>query len=248
MPQGKLHQEITEGKKSNLSKYRELYWGQISLAKALWFELVYLLFSNTPGALGLALRKIFYPSIFKKVGKNVVFGRGITIRHPGKIEIGSQVVVEDNCVLDAKGDSNQGITIGDGVIVSRNVILSCKNGDINIGNNTVIGINSLVHALQDSNVVIGNDVLVAAYVYLIGGGNYNFGKPDLPIRKQGLVSKGGITIADNVWLGASVNVTDGVTIAEGNIIGAYSLVNKSVETKDYISFGIPAKPHKGRIE
>jgi len=247
MVKGKLHQDVTGAKKSNLSKYKELYLGNIGFGKAILFELVMLFFSNTPGALGLALRKIFYPLVFKKVGRNVVFGRGITIRHPKKIEIGDNVVIEDNCVLDAKGEDNQGITIGNGVIVSRNVILSCKDGDIAIGSNTVIGINSLIHALEGSNVSVGDNVLIAAYVYIIGGGNYNYSKPDIPINKQGLVSKGGINIGSNVWIGASTNITDGVTIAEGNIIGAYSLVNKSIQQKDYISFGIPAKPHKSRV-
>ncbi len=248
MAEGKIHQEVTSQKKSNFSKYRELYLGGMGLGRSILFELIMLFFSNTPGALGLALRKIFYPLVFKKVGRNVIFGKGITIRHPAKIEIGDSVVVEDNCVLDAKGEENRGIAIKNGVILSRNVVLSCKDGDITIGNNTVVGINSLIHALKGSNVTLGDDVLVSAYVYLIGGGNYNYSRPDVPIREQGLVSRGGINIGSNVWLGASANITDGVDIAPGNIIGACSLVNKSIGKKDYISFGIPAKLKKSRTE
>ncbi|MFO7928581.1 MAG: DapH/DapD/GlmU-related protein [Candidatus Humimicrobiaceae bacterium] len=247
MSKGKLHQEITGDTKSNFSKYRQLYLGNMGLLKAILFELVMMMFSNTPGALGLAFRKIFYPLVFGKVGKNVIFGKGITIRHPGKIEIGNNVVVEDNCVLDAKGEDNKGIKIGTGVILSRNVIISCKNADIEIGDNTVLGINSAIHAVEGSNVHVGNDVLIAGYVYIIGGGNYNYGKPGIPIREQGLVSKGGIRIGNNVWIGASANITDGVTIEEGNIIGACSLVNKPIDKKDFISFGVPAKLYKKRI-
>ncbi|MGM0365716.1 MAG: hypothetical protein ACQEP5_04200 [Actinomycetota bacterium] len=247
MVKGKLQADVTGKKKSNLSKYRELYLGNMGIGRAILFELVCLLFSNTPGALGLALRKVFYPLVFKKVGRNVIFGRGITIRHPGKIEIGNNVVVEDNCVIDAKGEDNRGISIGNGVIVSRNVVLSCKDGDITIGSNTVIGINSVIHALSESSVSVADDVLISAYVYIIGGGNYNYSRPDIPIREQGLVSRGGINIGRNVWIGASTNITDGVDIAEGNIIGACSLVNKSIKQKDYISFGIPAKPKKNRV-
>ena len=43
------------------------------------------------------------------------------------------VVIDDNCLLDAKGESNRGIRIGDGVFIGRNTILSCKNGDIELG-------------------------------------------------------------------------------------------------------------------
>lgn len=246
MEQGKIHQDILNDKKSNLSKYKELYIGQIGIVNFILFEIIMLFFSNTPGALGLAIRKLTYPLIFKRVGRNVIFGRGITIRHPKKIEIGNNVVVEDNCVLDAKGESNQGISIGNGVIISRNVVLSCKNGNLSIGDNTVIGINSLIQALQDSDVTIGRDVLIAAYVYIIGGGNYKYDKPGTIIREQSLVSKGGITIENNVWIGASSNITDGVSIAAGNIIGACSLVNKPIKDKDFISFGVPAKPYKKR--
>ncbi|MDZ7836877.1 MAG: hypothetical protein U5N58_02430 [Actinomycetota bacterium] len=159
------------------------------------------------------------------------------------------MVIEDNCVLDAKGSSNKGISIGRRSNCNpRNVVLSCKNGDIAVGSNTVIGINSLIHAVEGSNVSVGQDVLHICLCIHNRRRQLSLGKPDLPIRKQGLVSKGGIDIGSNVWLGASVNVTDGVTIAEGNIIGAYSLVNKSIETRDYISFGVPAKPHKSRIQ
>jgi acetyltransferase-like isoleucine patch superfamily enzyme len=51
------------------------------------------------------------------------------LRHPHKI-IGDNVVIDDLCCLDAKGTDNRGITIGNGVFVGRNTILSCKNGDI----------------------------------------------------------------------------------------------------------------------
>ena len=45
-------------------------------------------------------------------------------------DIGDNVVIDDLCCLDAKGTDNHGITIGNGVFVGRNTILSCKNGDI----------------------------------------------------------------------------------------------------------------------
>ena len=54
------------------------------------------------------LRGIFYKFLFKKVGKSVSFGRNITVRHPNKIEIGNNVVIDDNCMLDAKGKDNKG--------------------------------------------------------------------------------------------------------------------------------------------
>ena len=63
------------------------------------------------------------------------------LRHPHKIRIGDNVVIDDNCLIDAKGDANRGITIGSGVFVGRNTILSCKNGDIELGDGANVGFN-----------------------------------------------------------------------------------------------------------
>jgi len=243
----KIHSNITDEKISNFLKYKSLFWGNMGFWKILKFEITTTLFCNTPGALGLILRKVFYRGIFGKVGRNVIFGRGITIRHPAKIIIGNNVIIEDNCVLDAKGSSNSRIQIENNVIVSRNVVLSCKNGFIKIGSNTVIGINCTIHSVGISKVMIGNDVLISAYVYLIGGGTYHFESPDKVIREQGLNLKGGITIEDNVWLGASVNVVDGVRISKGSIVGACSLVAKNIDKENSIVIGVPARFVKKRF-
>ncbi len=65
-------------------------------------------------------------------GRNVVFGQNVVLRHPHKIHIGDNVVIDDNCLLDAKGEGNDGIRIGSGVFIGRNTILSCKDGDIDL--------------------------------------------------------------------------------------------------------------------
>ena len=63
-----------------------------------------------PGALGLFLRSKLYPLMLGRVGRNVVFGVNVTLRHPHKIAIGDNVVIDDSCCLDAKGTDNTGIT------------------------------------------------------------------------------------------------------------------------------------------
>ncbi len=72
-----------------------------------------LLTQAVPGALGLALRRTCYPWLLGRCGRNVVFGQNVVLRHPHKIRIGDNVVIDDNCLLDAKGDTNEGITIGE---------------------------------------------------------------------------------------------------------------------------------------
>ena len=52
-------------------------------------------------------------------GRNVVFGQHVVLRHPHKIRIGDDVVIDDHCLLDAKGESNGGIAIGRAHLVSH---------------------------------------------------------------------------------------------------------------------------------
>ena len=55
-------------------------------------------------------------------------------------------------------------------------------------------------------------------------GNHRFDDPDKPVTWQGFTTKGPTRIGDNVWCGANVVVTSGVTIGERCVIGANSVV------------------------
>jgi acetyltransferase-like isoleucine patch superfamily enzyme len=90
-------------------------------------------------------------------------------------------VIDDNCLLDAKGESNNGITIGSGAFIGRNTIVSCKNGDVTIGERANIGFNCEVFSA--SRVTIGPDALLAAYCYVIGG-DHDWSDPTRPVLQQ----------------------------------------------------------------
>jgi acetyltransferase-like isoleucine patch superfamily enzyme len=159
---------------SSRDKYAALVVGRPGLAALLKYELIVTLTQGCPGALGLGLRKSLYPRLLGACGRNVVFGQNVVIRHPHKIHVGRDVVVDDNCLLDAKGTSNAGIRIGDGVFIGRNTILSCKNGDIELADGANIGFNCEIFSA--SRVRIGAGVLMAAYSYVIGG-DHDFSDP-----------------------------------------------------------------------
>jgi acetyltransferase-like isoleucine patch superfamily enzyme len=181
-------------------------------------------------------RKALYPSLLGACGRNVVFGQNVTIRHPHKVRIGDNVVIDDNCLVDAKGDSNTGITIGSGVFVGRNSILSCKNGDIAIADGANIGFNCEVFSA--SQVSIGRDTLLAAYCYVIGG-DHDFTDPSAPVLAQGRTSAG-VTIGAGAWLGAGAKILDGVTLGDRAIVGAGAVVREAVPA-GAIAVGIPAR-------
>src|SRR5712691_241419 len=105
-------------------KYASLVVGKTDLGSLLKYELIVTLTQSCPGALGLALRKMLYPALLGSCGRNVVFGQNVVLRHPHKIHLGDNVVIDDNCLIDAKGETNAGIRIGSGVFIGRNSILT----------------------------------------------------------------------------------------------------------------------------
>ena len=86
------------------AKYARLIVGRPGLGALLTYELVVLTSQHVPGALGLVLRRLLYPLLLGSCGRNVTFGQNVVLRHPHKIRIADDVVIDDNCLLDAKGE------------------------------------------------------------------------------------------------------------------------------------------------
>ena len=146
-------------------------------------------------------------------------------------------------MLDAKGQDNKGITIGDGVFLGKNTILNCKNGDIVLDDNVNIGFNCQIFSA--SSVKIGKNALIAAYCYFIGG-THTFSSTEVSPLEQERQSVG-IKLGNNIWLGSNVQVLDGVTIGNDCIIGTSAVVNSDIANYS-IAVGIPAKIIRSRKE
>jgi len=235
----KIRKVLNDPKKSKVQRYQELVVGTPGKLSLIKYELIILVCSWVPGALGLFLRSKLYPRVLGGAGKNVAFGMNVVLRHPHKIFIGDNVVIDDNCLLDAKGVNNKGIFIGDGVFLGRNSILSCKDGDIHLKSGVNIGFNCEV--FSSSSVVLEENTLVAAYCYLVGGGNYDMNRLDISFAEQdGLTSHGGIYIERDGWLAANVKVLDGVRIGRGAMIGAGAVVRDAIPAYS-VAVGMPAR-------
>lgn len=232
----KAQEQLFNAGTSARQKYATLVVGRPGLGALLAYELIITLSQSLPGALGLALRKVLYPKLLGACGRNVVFGQNVVLRHPHKIHIADNVVVDDNCLLDAKGESNRGIRIGSGVFIGRNTILSCKNGDIELGDGANIGFNC--ELFSASSVRVGAGTLLAAYTYVIGG-DHDFSDPSKSILEQGRKSDG-VQIGAGAWIGAGAKVLDGVSIGDKAIIGAGAVVTRDVPAQA-VAVGIPAK-------
>ena len=221
---------------SSREKYAALIVGRPGWAALLQYELIVMISQSCPGALGLALRKALYPALLGSCGRNVVFGQNVSLRHPHKIHIGNDVVVDDNCLLDAKGASNRGIAIGDRVFIGRNSILSCKNGDIELAAGANIGFNC--ELFSASRVRIGESVLMAAYSYVIGG-DHDRSDETKAILEQSRTSVG-VEIGAGAWIGAGAKILDGVNIGARAIVGAGAVVREDVPA-GAVSVGVPAR-------
>lgn len=226
------------GGASAFAKYRAVCYGDRGLGYVLAAELIQLFSQNLPGALGLAVRKKLYPLLFQSVGRGVVFGRGMTLRHPHKIRIGDGAIFDDFSVLDAKGETNAGMRIGGGVYVGRNTIIYCKNGDIELGD--AVNISANCQIFSSNKLSIGAGTVIGAFSYLLSGGEYD-AESALPFAQQtGMETKGPLSIGANCWLGAHVTVTDASNIGEHCVIGAGAIVTKPIPPHS-VAVGVPAR-------
>lgn len=112
---------------------------------------------------------------------------------------------------------------------------TCPGRDIVIGNNFYMGY--YCHLM--ANATIGNDVLFASEVALVGG-DHKFDNISVPMNASGLDELKTIVIEDNVWIGHRSIIMHGVTIGSGAVIAAGSVVTKDVPPNAIVG-GNPAR-------
>jgi len=136
---------------------------------------------------------------------------------PNRISIGDKCSIERDVTMWLCDDPNADpkISLSDGVYVGRNSYLG-SHAPLTIGANTLIG----------------------AYCYIITAG-HKFDRRDIPIIQQGF-SGAPIMIGADVWLGTHVIVLPGVSVGQGAIVGAGSVVTRNVPPFE-IWGGTPAK-------
>jgi len=231
--------ESIDRKRSPLTQYKELMVGESSWLYFFYFECVVTLFSGIPGLLGLFLRQLAYRPLFKKMGKKVIIGKHVVLRQPHKITLHNAAFIDDNVMLDAKGEANEGIELEESVFIGRNSILSCKNGNIRLKARCNIGFNCELFALH--TMTIGEDTLVAAYCYLLAGGTYQTHLKAIPVSKFPDYDKDqNLNIGSGVWIGAHCVILAGSDIEDDAIIAAGSILNKKAKASS-IYAGTPAK-------
>jgi acetyltransferase-like isoleucine patch superfamily enzyme len=143
-----------------------------------------------------------------------VQGNVLEALREGRLEIGAGTLLEPNVWITAPGDAR--VRIGEGTFLNMGVMVA-----------------------SIALVEIGSHCMLANGCFVTDG-NHRFDDPAQPVTWQGFTSKGPTRIGDNVWCGANVVVTSGVTIGARSVIGANSVVTTDVPPGS-IAAGAPAR-------
>ncbi len=163
----------------------------------------------------------------------------VRLRFTNHIRLGHGVYLDQGTYLHG---CPQGIEIGRGTIVMHGAILHVYNfrnlphSGIKIGRDCLIGEYSVIRG--QGGVQIGDRVYTSPFTQIIAV-NHVFEDPNRSFMEQGITAEG-ITIEDDVWLGAGAIVTDGVRIGKGAVVAAGAVVTKDVAPHTVVG-GVPAK-------
>jgi acetyltransferase-like isoleucine patch superfamily enzyme len=116
-------------------------------------------------------------------------------------------------------------------------ITAPERARVRIGSGTFLNLGVMVASVE--LVEIGSHCMFANGCFVTDA-NHRFDDPTTPITWQGFTTKGPTRIGDNVWCGANVVVTSGVTIGDRSVIGANSVVTTDVPAGS-IAAGAPAR-------
>ena len=126
----------------------------------------------------------------------------------------------------ARGVRGGRLEVGEHTLLEPHVWLTAPHdARIRIGSGTFLNIGVMVASVE--LVEIGDHCMFANGCFITDGA-HRFDDPEVPVPWQGFTSKGPTRVEDNVWCGANVVVTSGVTIGERCVIGANSVVTRDI--------------------
>jgi acetyltransferase-like isoleucine patch superfamily enzyme len=140
-------------------------------------------------------------------------------------------------------DRSSAFELGAGSSIGHGTILSVQSGPqapgvLRIGEDTWIGeYNSL--RTDGAELRIGSRCLISQFVSLVATG-HEYRDARVPIREQGVSFARGLTVGDDVWIGAGASVMPGVTVGDGAVIASGAVVMRNVPRYSIVA-GVPAQ-------
>ena len=176
----------------------------------------------------------------------LLVGKNVRLFYTKNLQVGYNTIIEDGAEINCL--SQQGIKLGNRVTIGKYAIIRPSNiyggpiGEgLTMGDNSNIGPYNYIGC--SGKITIGNNVMLAPRVSIYAE-NHVFDHPELLIRDQG-VEKKEVIIEDDCWIAANSIILAGVTIGQGSVVAAGSVVTENVPAYSVVA-GVPAKFIKSR--
>jgi acetyltransferase-like isoleucine patch superfamily enzyme len=201
-------------------------------------QFFFMLASWIPSVIGIGIRGFLYRLILHMDGWAAI-ENNVRLRFASNIHLGHGAYLDQGVYLHA---CPNGIEIGEKTIVMHGAVLhvynfrDLPNAGIKIGKDSLIGEYSVIRG--QGGVIIGDRVFTSPFTQILAV-NHVFSDPGQAFVDQGITAEG-ITIEDDVWLGAGSIVTDGVHIGRGAVVAAGAVVTQNVPEYTVVA-GIPAR-------
>lgn len=137
----------------------------------------------------------------------------------------------------AKVQLSRKISFGKGTVVKAFALVQAHNGKVQFGKRCAISSFSYING-GDADLIVGDYVRMGPHVTILGSSRV-YDRTDIPVVDQGFADKG-VTIGDDVLIGAGATLLDGCNIGKGTIIVAGSVVSRDTPPYSIVA-GIPAR-------
>ena len=170
------------------------------------------------------LRSLWLSSAIPNCSNSVHFGMVNRLEGRGFIKIGDNGWFDDGLCMTAWKEYRG----------------SCFSPKIVIGNNCSFGAFNHITAINEIN--IGDNFVSGKFVTITDNshGYTGYQSLQIPPTERPLISKGGVVIGKNVWVGDKATILPGVAIGDGAVIAANAVVTKDVPAYSVVA-GNPAK-------
>jgi acetyltransferase-like isoleucine patch superfamily enzyme len=128
------------------------------------------------------------------------------------------------------------VRFGRWVWIGHGTKIRCHEGEVRIGDKTVMGQECTISAYQ--HVSIGEQCIIADRVMMIDF-DHNVAEVERPIRLQGIYKRD-VRVGNNVWIGYGAQILRGTSVGDNAIIGASAVVTKDVPANAVVG-GAPAR-------
>lgn len=161
---------------------------------------------------------------FAECGKNVFFERAIILKGGKYIYIGCSSVFNKCCILTA-WDKRRGQQFFPKIVIGN----GCHFGEYN-------------HITCINSINIGDGLLTGRWVTITDNshGHFKMQELEIPPSLRPIVSKGGVSIGKNVWIGDKATILPNVNIGDGVVVAANSVVTTNIPSNTLVA-GIPAR-------